>query len=104
VPTQVAVLRDHNWRKPAAEKLEVTEVAPSTGLKDLELLEYYDYPEEYWDKDDPGNGPLRAQVHTDLEYAKWQRFGGKTNARNLRVGSLLQVTDHPRKDQNGKYV
>ncbi len=104
VPTQVAVLRDHNWFKPAAEKLEVMEVAPSTGLKDLESLEFYDYPEEYWDKDAPGNGPLRGQVRTDLEYAKWQRFGGKTNARNLRVGSLLQVTDHPRKDQNGKYL
>lgn len=104
VPTQVAVLRDHNWFKPAAEKLEVMEVAPSTGLKDLESLEFYDYPEEYWDKDAPGNGPLRGQVRTDLEYAKWQRFAGKTNARNLRVGSLLQVTDHPRKDQNGKYL
>lgn len=104
VPTQNVVLRDHNWRLQPADKLEVTEVGPSTGLKDLETLEYYDYPDEYYDDSAPGNGPLRAQAITDLEHAKWQRFAAKTNARNLRLGSLLQITDHPRKDQNGKYV
>ncbi|CAN5421310.1 type VI secretion system spike protein VgrG1b [soil metagenome] len=59
---------------------------------------YFDYPGEYITPDD-----ARRYSRTRLEelQARHETISGSGNVRALAVGSLFQLSDHPRDDQNG---
>ncbi len=64
-------------------------------------LEIFDYPGEYADTGD-GESYVRSRIEElQVEHEQAQAQG---NARGLAVGSLFQLTDYPREDQNREYL
>ncbi|MCP5528187.1 MAG: type VI secretion system tip protein VgrG [Verrucomicrobiales bacterium] len=64
-------------------------------------LEVFDYPGEY---DHESLGSTYARVRLEERHARRSVSLGEGTVRGLAVGGTFQLRDHPRKDQNAKYL
>ena len=95
------------------DKIELTSYdfeRPSTSLKadakkshkyKLADLEMFDFQGDYTQVAD---GSQLAEDRLDERQTQFQVAHGATNAHGIEVGSLLELTKHPRSDQNEKYL
>lgn len=64
-------------------------------------MEIYDYPGEYPDTDD---GETYARARIEELQANQELVQAQSNALGLAAGSLFELTDYPREDQNREYL
>ncbi|HKU44879.1 MAG TPA: type VI secretion system tip protein TssI/VgrG, partial [Polyangiales bacterium] len=99
-PGQV-VLLDYDFEKPPADLratgVSLTRHAHSNG-------EYFDYPGGYTDVTGAGEGEQRAKLRIQERVAKHEVFEAYTDALGLAPGNLVELMDHPRRDQNRRYL
>ena len=84
---------DYNFETPSAN-LMVT-------VKDEGKDEIYDYPGLYSKKGD-GDQLGKTRLHETLAFKS--RASGKSNCRCFTTGSIVELTDHYRKDMNQKWM
>ena len=94
----VYALNDFDFTRPKAN-LEVKASVKREHAR--ATMEIYDYPGEYPDTGD-GENYVRARIE-ELQ-AEHEQVHGQANARGLAVGSLFELTDYPREDQNREYL
>ena len=94
----VYALNDYDFENPKAN-LQVKSAIPRDHAQSK--MEIYDYPGEYVQTKD-GEAYVRARI--EELHAEYEQVQGQSNARGLAVGSLFQLTDYPRDDQNREYL
>ena len=98
VQSGVFALNDFNFRTPKAN-LQVKSAIQHEHV--MSKLEVYDYPGKYLEAD---QGQTYARVHIEELQTGHELLHGEGNARGLSVGSLFELSGHPRKDQNREYL
>ena len=98
VKSGVFALNDFNFRTPKAN-LEVKSAIQHEHV--MSKLEVYDYPGKYLEAE---QGQTYARVHIEELQTGHEFLHGEGNARGLSVGSLFELSGHPRKDQNREYL
>jgi type VI secretion system secreted protein VgrG len=94
----VYVHDDYDFERPSVE-LKTTKTLPRKYKpSDYEV---YDYPGEYLQTAD---GEHYATARIDELGTQFEAAHGSTNARGLAVGSLLNLEEYPRGDQNREYL
>jgi type VI secretion system secreted protein VgrG len=89
---------DYDFERPSVE-LKTNKPLPRTySPSDYEI---YDYPGLYIQRPD---GQQYAAIRVDELGTQYETARAATNARNLSVGALLTLQDHPRADQNREYL
>lgn len=94
----VYALNEYDFTRPKAN-LQVK--SPIQRDHAHAAMEVYDYPGEYPDTG-PGENYVRARIE-ELQ-AEHEQARAHGNARGLAVGSLFELTDYPREDQNREYL
>jgi len=94
----VYALNDFDFKRPKAN-LEVKSSIKRDHAR--ATMEIYDYPGEYPDTGD-GENYVRARIE-ELQ-GEHEQVEGQANARGLAVGSLFELVDYPRTDQNREYL
>ncbi|WP_395700747.1 type VI secretion system Vgr family protein [Aquabacterium sp.] len=83
---------------------------PSTSLKvetanpqghELSKYEQFDFQGDYLQKSD---GQQLADNRIDELHARFEQLSGRTNAHGLATGTLFELAEHPRADQNAEYL
>jgi type VI secretion system secreted protein VgrG len=96
---------EEEYRPSAWAHTDYNFETPSTSLmvtvKDEGKYELYDYPGFYMNKGD-GNSFAKTRLQETLAFKN--RVSAKSNCRNFTAGSLVDVTDHYRKDMNQKWM
>ncbi len=96
---------EEEYRPTAWAHTDYNFETPSTSLmatvKDDGKYEIYDYPGFYAKKND---GDQIAKTRLEETLAFKSRVSGKSNCRNFTTGSVIEVTDHYRKDMNDKWM
>jgi type VI secretion system secreted protein VgrG len=96
---------EEEYRPSAWAHTDYNFETPSTNLmvtvKDDGKYELYDYPGFYMKK---GDGDVLAKTRLQETLAFRNRVSGKSNCRNFTTGSIVDVTDHYRKDMNQKWM
>lgn len=92
------VLQDFDFEKPSASLLVKSTVARGYGQSRHEL---FDYPGNYTER---GAGEGHARHRVEALHTSYQRVQGATRARGLFPGALFSLTEHPRGDQNGRFL
>jgi type VI secretion system secreted protein VgrG len=93
---------EYNFVKPK-DNLEARSVNPSKHP--LANTEIFDYPGEYKDKDTSVSiGEEFAKIRLEEERSSYEVVTGRGNSRLISVGSLFNLTDFPRDDQNREYL
>ena len=64
-------------------------------------FEVYDYPGRYRVRTD---GEVQARVRLEQRQDDYEEGRGHTNARAFTLGALVELTEHPREDQNREYL
>ncbi|HEY4014169.1 MAG TPA: type VI secretion system tip protein TssI/VgrG [Polyangiaceae bacterium] len=96
-PTRVALV-DYDFTRPRMDLYTMRQVY---GQDDTPTLDVYDYPGGYVD---PSVGDTYAQIGLEQRRQDVTQFSGETNARAFAVGATFELIDHPRDDQNAKYL
>ena len=94
----VYALNDFDFERPRAD-LNVKQAVPRDHAR--ANLEIFDYPGEYVQTSD-GETYVRARI--EELHAEYEQAQGQSNARGLCAGSLFQLTQFPRQDQNREYL
>ena len=89
---------DYDLERPSVELKTSKPLPRSYSPSEYEV---YDYPGTYLQK---GDGEQYASVRINEMGSQYELAHGATNARGLVVGSLLNLENHPRDDQNGEYL
>jgi type VI secretion system secreted protein VgrG len=84
---------DYNFQTPSTDLL--------VTVKDKDQYEIYDYPGLYAKK---GDGDQLAKTRLEETLAFKSRVSGKSGCRCFTTGSLVEITDHYRKDNNKKWL
>jgi type VI secretion system secreted protein VgrG len=96
---------EEEYRPTAWAHTDYNFETPSTSLmatvKDDGKYEIYDYPGFYAKKND---GDQIAKTRLEETLAFKSRVSGKSNCRHFTTGSLIEVSDHYRKDMNDKWM
>jgi type VI secretion system secreted protein VgrG len=91
-------LEEFDFERPRAG-LEVRSSTPRDhAAADFEV---YDYPGDYVETAD---GDTYARARIEEMQARYEQARGVGNARGLAVGSLFELVNHPRGDQNREYL
>lgn len=98
VESGAQVLQDFDFEKPSASLLVKSTVVRGYGQSRHEL---FDYPGNYTERA-VGEGYARHRI--EAPHASYQRVQGATRARGLFPGALFTLTEHPRRDQNGRFL
>jgi type VI secretion system secreted protein VgrG len=98
VQSGVYVHDDYDLERPSVELKTSKPLPRSYSPSDYEV---YDYPGTYIQQ---GDGEQYAAVRINEMGSQYELAHGATNARGLAVGSLLNMENHPRDDQNGEYL
>lgn len=94
----VYALNDFDFTRPKAN----LQVKSSIQRKHAHAsMEMYDYPGEF---NDTGDGESYARARIEEHQAGHEQVHGESNARGLSVGSLFELTNYPREDQNREYL
>ena len=91
-------LDDFDFERPKAN-LEVKSSIKREHAR--AALEIYDYPGEY---PDTGEGENYVRARIEELQAEHEQVEGQANARGLAVGSLFELVEYPRTDQNREYL
>ena len=95
-------LNDYNFTKSAA--------SVSGGMKSISTIkagfgqteyEMFDYPGSY---EAVADGTALAKARIERLHGQCELIDGRTDARGLLTGGLFTLADHPRDDQNRKYL
>ena len=96
---------EQEYRPTAWSHTDYNFETPSTSLmatvQEDSTYEIYDYPGIYAKKND-GSDLAKTRLQETLAFKK--RVSGKSNCRCFTTGSLVEVTDHYRKDMNQKWM
>ena len=98
IQSGVCELNDFDFERPKADIKVKSSIAREHAYADQEI---FDYPGEYIETSD---GETYAKTRIEEAQADYERIEGEGNARGLCVGSLFQLTDYPREDQNREYL
>ena len=96
IEPQRYTLSDFDFTKPKSS-LEVRE-SIEDGYSDFEI---FDYPGEYSELE---VGQAAARARAEQLETHYERANAKGNTRALSVGSLFELTNYPRGDQNKEYL
>ncbi|MGD8594273.1 MAG: type VI secretion system tip protein TssI/VgrG [Gammaproteobacteria bacterium] len=96
IEPQRYTLSDFDFTKPKSS-LEVRE-SIEDGYADYEI---FDYPGEYTELE---TGQAVARARAEQVETHYERSNAKGNLRALYVGSLFELTNYPRGDQNKEYL
>lgn len=91
-------LRDYDFER---SRTPLAESAQDVRQHDHAGLEQYDYPGRFVTS---AVGAGYARNRLDALQVQGQRVQGAASARNLAVGGLFTLADHPRADQNREYL
>jgi len=91
-------LNDFDFERPKAELLTRSTADRKHAAADFEM---YDYPGSYTQTKD---GEKYARYRLEELQAGFERIDGGGDARGFEPGGLFSLTDHPREDQNRKYL
>ena len=91
-------LTEYDFENPKANLLVKSAIDRNHAQSKLEI---FDYPGEYLTASE-GDAYVRARI--EELHAEYELTQGQSNARGLAVGSLFQLTDYPREDQNQEYL
>ncbi len=97
------VLNDYNFQKSAdstAGGMRAT--SQIKAAYEQEEYEMYDYPGQYVDP--KKSGTTLAQVRMERLHGQCEEIDAHSDARGLFPGGLFKLEDHPRDDQNRKYL
>jgi type VI secretion system secreted protein VgrG len=93
------VLTDYDFTKPRAVLKTQHVVKRKSAKSDFEL---FDYPGGYTKTKDEGDNYVRSRL--EAVQARFERVNGKGSVRGIGAGSLFSLENHPRQDQNKKYL
>jgi type VI secretion system secreted protein VgrG len=93
-----AVLTDYDFEHPQTSLQATAKASRSTASSKLEV---YDPPGRYLTKD---AGDRYAKLRVEGEQARYTRVTGKGAVRSLAAGHSFTLKEHPRADQNTKYI
>jgi type VI secretion system secreted protein VgrG len=96
-PSRVA-LNDYDFTKPDADLYAGAEDPAPTPLARAEI---YEYPADYREQ---GRGQDRARVRIEELLVERSLAHGATHGLGLNAGTLFELADHPRTDQNKEYL
>jgi type VI secretion system secreted protein VgrG len=94
----IYALNDYDFERPKANLQVKSSIQRGHARAKMEI---FDYPGEYTQTGD-GETYVRARIE-ELQ-AEYEQVQGQSNARGLCVGSLFQLVDYPREDQNREYL
>ncbi len=94
----VYALTDYDFENPKANLQVKSSIARDHAQAKMEI---FDYPGEYTQTND-GDAYVRARI--EEIHAEFEQVQGQANARGLAVGSLFELVDYPREDQNQEYL
>jgi type VI secretion system secreted protein VgrG len=94
----IYALEEFDFKKPKAN-LEVKSSIQREHAR--AKMEIFDYPGEYVQT---GDGEAYARARIEELQAEYEQVQGQGNARGLSVGSLFELTDYLREDQNREYL
>ncbi|SAK50827.1 type VI secretion system Vgr family protein [Caballeronia ptereochthonis] len=110
IETRNWLLTDYDFKNPS-RPLQKQAVKHMPGFDAFSGLENFDYPGGYAEG---GHGDSRAKSRADelrIEGSvpddmdiNWHQVDARTNGKNVRAGTLLKLTRHPRADQNAQYL
>jgi type VI secretion system secreted protein VgrG len=91
-------LNDFDFERPKANLQVKSSIQRVHAQAEMEI---FDYPGEYTQTSE-GEVYVRARIE-ELQ-AEYEQVQGQANARGLAVGSLFELVDYPRQDQNREYL
>lgn len=91
-------LTDYDFKKPKANLKVKSQLKESHTHSERE---FFDYPGRYTET---GAGDNYVRQRIEEQHARFERSEGQANARGLSVGYAFKLQDHPRDDQNKKYL
>jgi type VI secretion system secreted protein VgrG len=94
----VYALNDFDFERPKANIQVKSSIQRDHAHASMEI---YDYPGEYLDT---GDGETYTRARIEAHHVQHEQVQAKGNARGLAAGSLFELTDYPRKDQNREYL
>jgi type VI secretion system secreted protein VgrG len=94
----VYALTDYDFENPKANLQVKSSIARGHAQAKMEI---FDYPGEYTQTND-GDAYVRARI--EEIHSEFEQVQGQANARGLAVGSLFELVDYPREDQNQEYL
>ena len=94
----VYALTEYDFENPKANLMVKSAISRNHAQSSLEI---FDYPGEYVTA---GEGDTYVNARIQEMQAEYEQAQGQANARGLAVGSLFQLTDYPREDQNQEYL
>ncbi|HEX6708665.1 MAG TPA: type VI secretion system tip protein TssI/VgrG [Albitalea sp.] len=98
VRTGKVVLTSYDFERPSTDLKVKADKSRSYTLSDYEVFDFQgDYVQS-------GDGSQWAEDRMDELQTPFQSLQGASNAQGIRVGHLLKLTNHPRKDQNEKFL
>jgi type VI secretion system secreted protein VgrG len=89
---------DYNFEKPSQKLLTQSKIKRQYGFADLEI---FDYPGNYIETSE---GDRHAKIRMQELQAHYETLDGEADSRGICVGSTFTLADHPRSDQNRKYL
>ncbi len=89
---------DYDFTKP---RVQLFGQATASDVPAGATLQVYDYPGGF---DNFADADAYSRLRLDQTRRDAQRYVGETNARGFTVGATFELTDHPRGDQNQKYL
>lgn len=91
-------LTDYDFKKPKANLKVKSQLKESHTHSEHE---FFDYPGRYTET---GAGDNYVRQRIEEQHARFERCEGQSNARGMSVGYAFKLLDHPRDDQNKKYL
>jgi type VI secretion system secreted protein VgrG len=94
----VYALNDFDFERPKANLQVKSSIQRAHARAEMEI---FDYPGEYTQTND---GEVYVRARIEELHAEYEQAQGQANARGLCVGSLFELVDYPRQDQNREYL
>lgn len=91
-------LTDYDFTKPKANLLVKSKIEEAHAHASHE---FFDYPGRYTEK---GVGEAYVRYRIEELHARFDRSEGQANARGLAPGHLFTLQEHPRREQNKRYL
>ncbi|MGD9187916.1 MAG: type VI secretion system tip protein VgrG, partial [Desulfobacteraceae bacterium] len=94
----IYALNDFDFTRPKANLQVKSSILQDHAHASMEI---FDYPGEY---PDTGDGETYARARIEELQVNQERVEAQGNALGLATGSLFELTDYPREDQNREYL
>jgi type VI secretion system secreted protein VgrG len=98
IQTGIYALNDFDFTRPKANLQVKSSIQRDHAYATMEI---FDYPGEYLQTD---NGETYARARIEEIQANQELVQAQGNALGLAAGSLFELTDYPREDQNREYL